>query len=347
MLRALLIRSSITSSSRSTYSSSQKHWVEFMSNRGLPPILDDEDVDAVVVDFIVDRGLVQGYAPATVHVMLMAMRKLHVDNGHGDPLKGKLLVKAAMQGLRNIHGGVIRKVPVTTKMLRRAARRLDQGEWDELMLLTAMVFMFLLLLRSSEALRKGEDPHPRHCVRMRMLVFLRKGKVVKGERIQEADAVSVHLAYSKADQNGQGSELSVAAAPGNKLCVLRLLKKAHKMNPRAFEEGDRFVFTLKSGRVLHRDVVTGALREAASELGVPLRAISVHSLRSGGASALWDAGFTAEEIKRKGRWSSDCWKMYVWNGKRRRDDAADRMLGSSVSVSASLAYFKRHAAARP
>ena len=56
---------------------------------------------------------------------------------------------------------------------------------------------------------------------------------------------------------------------------------------------------------------------------------------------MWDVGFSVDEIKRRGRWASECWRVYTWEGRERGRGVASRMLGSAVSVMASLARFAR------
>ena len=87
--------------------------------------------------------------------------------------------------------------------------------------------------------------------------------------------------------------------------------------------------------------VTTCGAKAPVALGAPPGAASVISSRSGGASALWDAGTTAEEIKPCGRWSSDCYQICIWPGHDRPRGVAAKMLGSSLSLMAPLATYRR------
>ena len=57
---------------------------------------------------------------------------------------------------------------------------------------------------------------------------------------------------------------------------------------------------------------------------------------------MWDAGFPAGDIKRRGRWSSGCYQIYIWPGHDRARDVASLVLGSSFSLMASLAAYRRH-----
>ena len=57
-----------------------------------------------------------------------------------------------------------------------------------------------------------------------------------------------------------------------------------------------------SGLVIHRDLVETTLRAAADRLSLPTGMFSTHSLRAGGATAMWAAKYSVEEIQRRGRW---------------------------------------------
>jgi len=146
---------------------------------------------------------------------------------------------------------------------------------------------------------------------------------------------------SKADQGGVGFCANAFETPGDPLCPVGLMKRARALNPHHFSRPGNFLLTLTNGKVLSRDQVVGALRGAAVAAGVPEAAVSVISLRAGGASAMWDVGFSVDEIKRRGRWASECWRVYTWEGRERARGVAARMLSSEVSVLASAARFAR------
>jgi hypothetical protein len=57
---------------------------------------------------------------------------------------------------------------------------------------------------------------------------------------------------------------------------------------------------------------------------------------------MWDAGLSSDEIKQRGRWASDCYKIYIWPGHDRSRNVASMMLGSKFSLMASLAAYRRH-----
>jgi hypothetical protein len=68
----------------------------------------------------------------------------------------------------------------------------------------------------------------------------------------------------------------------------------------------------------------------------------VISLRAGGATAMWEAKFSVDEIKRRGRWASNAFQAYVWEGRSKARNVTKSMLGSKFSLMASMAYYNRH-----
>jgi hypothetical protein len=339
-----LVGGSVKDSTHTTYDSSFKHWTAWRLARRRPLYLDGlnprEDEDELLM-FVAHKALNASYAHSTIHVMLFALRFKHLMARHPDPLEDKLLLRVAMKGVSRLQGGAWRKIPASMDMIRWLVSRLNLEETDELLVAIALVMMFLFLLRSREALRKGASPDGKQCLRGKNVVLAHKGKVLRGNDIQKADEVVLMQGASKTDPNGQGSVANVFEAPGDELCLVSLMKRLHRQQPRRFEADDNFFFTLSDGRVLHRDVVAASLREAAEAFGLPKEAVAVISLRSGGASAMWDAGYTAEEVKRRGRWASDCYQVYIWDGHDRSKDVASRMLNSKFSLMASLATYRR------
>lgn len=60
-----------------------------------------------------------------------------------------------------------------------------------------------------------------------------------------------------------------------------------------------------------RQHISELLKSAAVAVGESATGISSHSLRGGGATALYSKGYTKEQIMYLGRWLSDSWMIYV------------------------------------
>ena len=93
---------------------------------------------------------------------------------------------------------------------------------------------------------------------------------------------------------------------------------------------------ISDGKVLPKVAVERLLREAAMRLGLDPRILSSHSLRAGGCTAMYNAKYADHEIQRRGRWVSNCWKIYAWSGRRRDNDAADRMTEADSELMATM-----------
>ena len=66
---------------------------------------------------------------------------------------------------------------------------------------------------------------------------------------------------------------------------------------------------------MRRVHIQAVLTRAAVAMGHAPDRIGSHSLRFGGASALWAAFHDSAVVKRWGRWASDCFHGYLWEGR--------------------------------
>ena len=79
--RADLLFTSVTSGTKGSYSSQFGHWVVWRRARGDPLLLDPLETAVAwedeMADFYCHGGSTCGYAPATMHVRLSAVRRFH------------------------------------------------------------------------------------------------------------------------------------------------------------------------------------------------------------------------------------------------------------------------------
>ena len=82
-----------------------------------------------------------------------------------------------------------------------------------------------------------------------------------------------------------------------------------------------------------RDQVRRLMSQAGAALGIPPEATGIHSLRSGGASALYQAtGGNIPLVKRLGRWSSEAFEGYIWEDRTLTRGLAASMLSAPWSI---------------
>ena len=71
------------------------------------------------------------------------------------------------------------------------------------------------------------------------------------------------------------------------------------------------LFPFQSRRLLTRSAVVNLLRDATRQAGLTYNSLKGHSFRIGAASTAAAAGLPDWLIKVLGRWSSDCYQLYI------------------------------------
>ena len=109
------------------------------------------------------------------------------------------------------------------------------------------------------------------------------------------------------------------------MASMELLRRWAPERFREGPEGRLPLFRWSNGNVLKREEVQGALQKAAEACGLPPSRFMSHSLRIGGASALYHATNDIEMVKRFGRWSSGAVHSYLWESATQYEGVAAAM----------------------
>ena len=86
------------------------------------------------------------------------------------------------------------------------------------------------------------------------------------------------------------------------------------------------------GSPLRREYIQEVLEQAAREEGLPADRMRSHSLRIGGATALYHVYKDVELIKRYGRWSSSAFHGYLWEANEDARGLAASMAGDATTL---------------
>ena len=103
------------------------------------------------------------------------------------------------------------------------------------------------------------------------------------------------------------------------------------------KEKQKFKVNVNLGERLTRDIYSARLKEGLVKIGVKARRYDSHSGRIGGATMLWEAGYSDAQIMELGRWKSDSWKIYCRTSKRKFTKAT-RTIQSSDLVEKDLVF---------
>lgn len=262
---------------------------------------------------------------STIKLYLAAVRNLHISCGHSDPLAGRLLLKKVLRGILRYQGqSRILRQPVTPGILL-AIRPLLQswlGEHDFSMVWAAFTLAFFGFLRCSEFTYLGVHT-------FRPQFDLGTESVSFYPNLARPQHMVVTLKSSKTDIARQGQSLVIARAP-TPVCAVSAMQQFF----RVAQPPPGPLFRFQSGRLLTRSVVICLLRDTARHAGLPYHSLKGHSFRIGAASTAAAAGLPDWLIKILGRWSSDCYQLYIQTPQRVLLSAAPRM----ASVPNSLAF---------
>jgi len=343
--RAELFGSQLAAGSRTVYARGFRYWGLWRGVRDRGPYLTGEDRledENELIDFYAYFGRICGYAYSTLHGWMHGIQHHHIIAGLGDPLDGRLRLKMVRKGFKNYDRrlrGRTRKLAATVEGLLDVIENggLDVDNWDDAILMFALVFGFFKLRRSSEFLRTGAAPDAEKCVRVGDITLAAEGEIVEFEDDNTDELIAVQR-KSKCDQAGRGVATNTFRGKDSRLCVVWWFRHLVKMKPGHFKDPTQFLFTCSDGRVLHRDVVSKTLQAGAVRRGVSPDDLDIISLRAGGASAMFHADYGVEDIRRRGRWASDCWKTYVQEGRTRARDMADRMAGARFALLGAMVH---------
>ena len=163
-------------------------------------------------------------------------------------------------------------------------------------------------------------------------VDLRFTKDAIGVEDDTANEVTMQFRKTKTDQLCFGESKTLKSTGVHVLCPVEALLRMKKAWPTRFikTHGDALkpLFRWANGNVLKRTEVQSLLQQAARGVGLPPERFMSHSLRIGGATALFQSTGEIELVKCQGRWSSSAVQRYLHDGGEQLARVSVKMAGS-------------------
>ena len=142
---------------------------------------------------------------------------------------------------------------------------------------------------------------------------------------------------SKSDFLHQGASNNIYGCDDDTpFCPIKLLNIARAMRPEHFDSPDHFLLQCMNGRPVPKSRVESLLKSGSERIGIPKEHITSHSLRAGGASAMWAMGMSDAEIQFRGRWKSLCYKLYIWGTRGKARTFASGLFATRPSLFAAV-----------
>ena len=287
----------------------------------MPPDLTQREYERTLIQHVVYMERIGNLAVKTIEGRMAAVTRAHLEECIILDRSQMPLLSLTIRGLKRLSGGCRRKLAVTIDILFKMREALDLNKWEDLNLWNATLTGFFFLLRSVEYLDVQTEANDKMRLRVAHFQLRAAGKDLDlaggpSKGAPNPDEMLIILPYSKTDMEGQGRELNLFAEDDNELCVVTSMADAWRMNPKHFQRPEAPLFSNKEGRPVKKTDLQEALRKASAELGYNPEDYSSHSLRSGGATAMYEADIPVEDIQRRGRWKSSCWRIHIFGDRK-------------------------------
>ena len=135
--------------------------------------------------------------------------------------------------------------------------------------------------------------------------------LTRGDITRVPGSVQVEIKWSKTIQRAQdATSITLPRIPGRAFCPVAALDRMVISAPTPSPLAP--LFMTREGRVMPLSFLKKVWKETLLKLELPADKLSLHSLRSGGATAAWGTGQVSElDLMRHGTWASSAWKGYV------------------------------------
>ena len=334
-----LLLSRYSQSTAVSYQAQWKWWSLFCQRRGTDPVRFitqyNRAEEQLVIDYLVHCASNEAKAPGTIKLRLSAIRSMHLTLGYPDPLAHMPRIPLALAGLRRRFGTKERRMPVTPDMLKWLGNHLSFGKSEEASLLwAALVLGFFFLLRASEYLDVGYQD-PRRGLRGSDITLKLNGKALGLDRISEADEVTLLVRGSKTDIYNRG-QVRNHFRTEHEVCAVKALIQLYLHFPQRYQggaEAEELLFRTREDKPVPRAAIQALIERAAKGLNLPEGDLGTHSLRFGGASALWAQYQDTSLVKRWGRWASDSFQTYIWEARETARGVSQKMITADLTPS--------------
>lgn len=218
--------------------------------------------------------------------------------------------KLAVRGMQRLSAPPARKQPITLQILQEMRRRCNFSITHDRVLWGAAFMGYYFLLRRSEYLAEGKHKAKKYIIRGEDIRFENRfGHQVYN--LADIEAVMVTFTGSKTDQFGNRTSRTLFRSGSSCACPVlaarSLMENCSRLNIPLSDP----LCSVKPGAILSAKDMAVAIKQSATQLGYNPDQYGTHSMRSGGATALFSSGVDRLVIKLFGRWSSDTYEIYT------------------------------------
>jgi hypothetical protein len=289
-----MMRAAIGKSTTRSYDSAFRSWTTFcgLPTVNLDPFQPKEEYLCFYAAWAFSRSP-RPLAYSSIKVYLSGIRTSLIHFGFTFPPYSEMpLLERQLIGYRRIRHTVRRtQKPLTPHILNQLYGRRGSTS-DDLVMWAALTCGVYGLFRTGElTIASAHEPYLQ-----RSACFL-----------EGPGHYRLHLDASKTDIFRQGADVHIMGN-GSLSCPASALTAMLALRPSSLPSEP--LFRLSNGRALTRDRLISFMHRLLTLGGINPDGYSGHSMRRGGAQALFDAGISERDIQVYGRWRSWCFRLY-------------------------------------
>ena len=252
---------------------------------GWDPLPCTVDQACMYVTFLADKMKV-----SSIITYYQAVVFMHTCNGLEPVNLSNPILKATIKGIGNVEGRTeVGKDPIFPKDLLAISKVVDVRSYLEVVVFTAMLFLFRTLLRVSHVVKSD------HTTSVGDIKFNANGFLLAVRTAKNLKS------------NERVMYIPVGKSQDTRICAVTWLRK---MLVKSDEEGNTPLFTDKSGCCLSYSTFSNVFKVLVRKAKL-IGDFASHSLRRGGATHMSMQGCSIAEVRDRGGWKSDCVYRYI------------------------------------
>jgi Phage integrase family len=277
---------------------------------------------AIFVSWLIETRKVKA---STINGYLAGLRQMHVMKGVEPPQIRSSSMKLILKGKKNAEntasrtGGNQKRLPVTMNMLRLIKEKIriwNKDDETKLLAWAVSTMAFHGAFRAGEILAKEERRFDKDFTLLTEDIKLMK------DHQENQQVLVVKLKSPKEDRSGKAVIIEIYETKGT-LCPVKAFLRWRKMTT---AEAGMPLFRQKSGVPLTSRQFNLWLRELLEDvIDYKKTRITSHSFRIGLATTLGTLGFSVDDIKEAGRWSSNAYEIYLKLPRVKRAEIAKKI----------------------
>ena len=290
-----LLSKGIAPSTSKVYSTAQRIYIEFCTRLARTPV---PATESTLILFVTE--LAQTRVHSTIKTYLAGVRHLHVTQGQGNPLSGKLKLDLVLKGIHRIKPSQKQaRLPITPAILEKIRGVLEGSPgYESTMLWAACCTGFFGFLRCGEFMLPDSTTfdHSIHLTPADVAV----------DSHQTPTMVAIRIKQSKTDQFKEGTTIYLGKT-STTICPVAALLQYLAIRP----SGEGPLFVMEDSKVITKSLFITKIRQVLAKAGMDASTYKGHSFRIGAATTAAACGLNEGLIKTLGRWSSNAYQTYI------------------------------------